>query len=152
MSGGAPSALHEARVLELEDVFALAGLSRQAHLQWWLRPDVARASPASRTLALGDAKSTESPGNRATLRRLISYVRATQPWYRAGWTITMSLAVNPRDTAQWGDELQRAWALGQLPSGSVDRALLHPNLAVVTLSTSRRQHSTKGQTSSKVGV
>jgi hypothetical protein len=152
VSGGAPSPLHEARVVELEGVFALAGLAHEAHLQWWLRPDVARASPASWTLALGDAKSTESPGNQATLRRLIAYVRAARAWHDAGWVVLMSLAVNPQESTQWGEELLRAWAVGELVSGPVHLALLHPNLAVVTLSTSRRQHSTNGIISSKVGV
>lgn len=152
MSGGAPSPLHESRVVELEEVFTLAGLSHEAHLQWWLRPDVARASPASRTLGLGDAKSTESPGNQATLRRLVGYVRAARTWHDAGWTVIMSLAVNPHESAQWGEELRRAWALGGLANGPVHAAPLHPNLAVVTLSTSRRQYSTNGVISSKVGV
>ena len=142
MSGGAPSPLHETRVVELEGVFALAGLAHEAHLQWWLRPDVARASPASRTLALGDAKSTESPGNRATLRRLVGYVRAARAWHDAGWVVLMSLAVNPQDRTNWGAELLRAWSVGWLAGGPVHVALLHPNLAIVTLSTSRRQHST----------
>lgn len=137
----APSAVHEARRDDLATVFLLAGLTSPAHLQWWFRPDVSLAARGARVLGIGDAKATERPGDAATLRRLVGYVRAARRWYEAGWTVHMSLAVGPECRIQWLGELQRAWMLGALLAGHEDVLTIAPNLAVVSLSTSRAAYS-----------
>lgn len=134
----APSAVHEERRDDLATVFRLAGMTRQAHLQWWLRPDVSLAAPYSRVLGIGDAKATEHPGDSATLRRLIGYVRAAKRWHQAGWGIHMSLAVGPDDGRAWLAELGRAWTLGGLRPIGAGTLSIAPDLEVVSLSTGRR--------------
>jgi hypothetical protein len=110
----APSAVHEALRDDLAIIFQLAGLTCPAYFQWWLRPDVLLASPHTRVLGIGDAKATERPGDVATLRRLVGYVRAARWWHEAGWDIHMSLAVTPGNGSDWMVDLRRAWALGGL--------------------------------------
>ncbi|GAA2964036.1 hypothetical protein GCM10010459_20560 [Microbacterium schleiferi] len=123
-------------------MFQLAGLTSPAYLQWWLRPDVSLASAHSRVLGIGDAKATERPGDEATLRRLIGYVRAARWWHEEGWSIHMSLAVAPEDGRGWLGELRRAWARGGLLPGHEAAVAIAPDLAVVSLSTSRFAYST----------
>lgn len=138
----APSAIHEARREDLATVFQLAGLTSPAYLQWWLRPDVLLASPHARVLGIGDAKATEHPGDEATLRRLIGYVRAARWWHEEGWSIHMSLAVAPENGRDWLGELRRAWALGGLVPGHEAALAIAPDFEVVSLSTSRSAYST----------
>lgn len=138
----APSPVHEDRREDLATVFRLAGLTSPAYLQWWLRPDVLLASPSSQVLGIGDAKATEHPGDRATLRRLIEYVRAARRWHESGWRIHMSLAVAPEHGHDWLLELRRAWALGGLTPGREDVLAITPDFEVVSVSTSRSAYST----------
>ncbi len=134
--------VHEARREDLATVFRLAGLTSPAYLQWWLRPDVLLASPNARILGIGDAKATEHPGDEATLRRLIGYVRAAREWREAGWNIHMSLAVAPENGRDWLGELRRAWELGGLLPGREATLAITPDFEVVSLSTSRSAYST----------
>jgi hypothetical protein len=152
VSGGAPSLLHEVRVEELDAMFALAGLTHTAYLQWWLRPDVARASPKHHVLAIGDAKASEAPGDQATLLRLANYARVAADWQAEGWTILMCLAIDPSDTSGWMFELRRAASIGGLSAVETSSALLHPTLTVVSLSTSRVPRSTNTGYPHTVGV
>lgn len=138
----APSATHEMRREELATAFHLAGLTRQAYLQWWFRPDVSLASPSARVLGVGDAKATEHPGDAATLRRLVGYVRASRGWRRAGWDIHMCLAVRPDESTRWLEVLHRAWGLGGLAPAHEGDWAIDQSLALVSLSTSRAAYST----------
>ena len=133
----APSAMHEERREDLATIFRLAGMTSPAHLQWWLRPDVSLATPCSRMLGIGDAKATERPGEAATLRRLVGYVRTAKRWHATGWGIHMSLAVGPEDGAAWLAQLRRAWTLGGLRPTGAGTLSIAPDLEVVTLSTGR---------------
>lgn len=69
----APSRLHEHRRSQLLTLLRLSGYMNRAHLQWWLRPDVAVASPSLRALVIGDAKATEHPHDHKTMRRIVAY-------------------------------------------------------------------------------
>lgn len=148
----APSVVHESRRDDLATVFQLAGLTAPAHLQWWLQPDVAMAAPHAHVLGIGDAKATERPGTASTLRRLIAYARAARRWHRAGWEVSMALAVSPKDEREWLVELARAWVRADLVARHESALKIDPDLSVVWISTSRGRSSTNVGGSRSLGV
>lgn len=74
-AGGLPS--HERRVRSLDALATLIGCRETLGpcLPDGLRPDVLRIDSRRGALFIGDAKDTESPGNRATQARLQTYLR-----------------------------------------------------------------------------
>lgn len=67
---------HSLRERFLEDLATLSGFTvRTRCLPDGVLPDVLRFEPGGRGLFLGDAKDTETPGNRETLVRLYRYVQ-----------------------------------------------------------------------------
>ena len=125
----APSAKHEERRDDLATVFRLAGMTRPAHLQWWLRPDVSLAAPILRAYSVSATpKRQNGPAIQPRSVALIGYVRAAKRWHQAGWAIHMSLAVEPEDGRAWLAELRSAWTLGGLPPKSRERLSIAPDL------------------------
>lgn len=67
---------HEARALTLSTLANLAGFSKRlARLPDGRIPDVLQIDIEGRSLFIGDAKDTETPGNAETSARLIAYLR-----------------------------------------------------------------------------
>lgn len=71
-----PSAAHEYRVQLLETLSSLVGCHEDIgnELPNGSRPDVVRLDRKRRLLFFGDAKDTETPGNRDTQARLYRYI------------------------------------------------------------------------------
>src|SRR5262245_50058296 len=80
-----PSEAHETRVEVLRALASLCGCHRALPLALHVDPDVVRFDRAHRRVFVGDAKQTESPGNRETARRLAGYAVAARPLLAAGW-------------------------------------------------------------------
>lgn len=115
---GAPSDLHEARVASLRDLAFLSGHTVDFALARWHMPDVALRDPNRLRLFVGDAKATEISTSPETRRRLRSYVSATLPWRRAGFSVCFAVCVSAgRDDgwaallADFGPSSMTAWSV-----------------------------------------
>lgn len=119
----APSEAHEQRRALLCNVASLAGLTEQMVLGVGLQPDVALRCRSKRLLLIGDAKATESPGCRATARRLRHYGGALFEVVRSGIGVRLVLSVpacEQREVDGWAIMLlDAAWMLPQSASGHV---------------------------------
>ncbi|MBG6055293.1 hypothetical protein IWX81_001704 [Salinibacterium sp. CAN_S4] len=128
-----PSDLHELRRGQLDSMLILAGLTIPLNLRWELQPDVARLDPVRPRLGVGDAKSSESPGNQSTQRRLVHYARACRNWRVAGWDVSLSLAVEPSESRPWAETLTRVWRVGGMGNGHVRTFVVDASLAILTI-------------------
>lgn len=99
---GRPSAAHEARVDVLTTLATLAGhVNAIDVLPDGSRPDVAMVRPGDRSLFLGDAKATETPGSSNTAVRLGQYTAFLGRYIAAGGTGVFALAVPPTERYSW---------------------------------------------------
>ena len=132
----APSAAHERRRAELNDLAMLAGYGVILRLAERVLPDVARTDGCGGHF-VGDAKSTESPGCTDTFRRLARYARYMA--YLGGNGGVVALAV-PAEAplAQWSDVLEAAVRSAGLRSISGGATVLGPGTAVVHVRTRGR--------------
>lgn len=98
---GGPSDLHEARVEMIGTLATLCGYEEGPDaLPDGTRPDVLRVRQQDRSLFLGDAKATETAGNRETFERLSHYALVLGEWTRRGYDGVLALAVDA--DAAWG--------------------------------------------------
>ncbi|WP_142256591.1 hypothetical protein [Mycobacterium colombiense] len=65
------------------------------------RPDVLQLRPTDRSLFIGDAKATETPGNKETFCRLGRYATFLEDWIGAGGSGIIALAVAGIDAFDW---------------------------------------------------
>lgn len=119
---GRPSAVHEARVGLLSTMATLAGhVTRIDVLPDGGRPDVAMVRPGDRSLFLGDAKATETPGSTGTARRLRHYTAFLGRYVGAGGTGVFALAVPTSERYAWLRLLEDVCAVVQ--TGPIDGRL-----------------------------
>src|SRR4051812_16168628 len=97
------SAVHEDRAQVLDTMSKLFGcrVRLPGAVLGGLIPDVAAVDPASRTLSLGDAKATETPGCEATRLRLQGYVGWLAAAVDNGCRAIIVLCVDPRAAPSW---------------------------------------------------
>jgi hypothetical protein len=146
------SSLHERRVGLLATLAALAGCRAASRLEPGLAPDVLTADHRLRVLFVGDAKATETAGCAATARRLRRYLRATQTWRAAGYTVRVVLCASGEAKA-WEAALLRLAAEVHAPLAAHGHAAVGADdgLAWVDLPSTkaaRRAASTTGDGSS----
>jgi hypothetical protein len=99
---GGPSQLHEARVETLVTLATLSGFeSGPDVLPAGSRPDVLLLRAGDRAIFLGDAKATETPGNRETYERLAGYTDFLASWIGIGRPGVLALAVDSGDAYRW---------------------------------------------------
>ncbi len=81
-----PQAAHKSRVAFLETLADLTGcdLALGGALPDGTRPDVLRVDSRRRVVFIGDAKHSESPGNKETQARLLGYLRWILPHVGSG--------------------------------------------------------------------
>ena len=100
--GGGPSPVHEERAAILS---AMASLTGFVHPMTGLPdgsiPDVLQLRSSDGGLFIGDAKATETAGNRETFRRLSSYADFLARWVSAGGDGVFALAVDARSANGW---------------------------------------------------
>ncbi len=101
----APSTLHENRVAQLDTLAVLAGCRSPARLGSGTLPDVARVDRPVRRLFIGDGKATETAGCSETQRRLRRYVKATDPWRRAGFAVRVAVC-HGAQSGPWRSQLE----------------------------------------------
>lgn len=97
------SAVHEDRAQILDTLSKLLGcrLRLPGLVLGGLIPDVAAVDPASRTLFLGDAKATETPGCEATRQRLQAYVAWLAAATDSGCRTIIMLCVDSSAAPRW---------------------------------------------------
>lgn len=97
-----PSQLHEDRAAAMSTMATLAGFtSPMTGLPDGSIPDVLQLRPTDGALFLGDAKATETPGNRETLDRLGRYADFLANWVSTGSAAVLALVVEARDDYGW---------------------------------------------------
>jgi len=65
------------------------------------RPDVLQLRQGDASLFIGDAKATETPGNSATLTRLMHYGDCLSGWLSTGNPGVFALAVQDAEASGW---------------------------------------------------
>ena len=101
-TSGRPSAAHEARAQTLSTMATLTGHVVEIDaLPEGGRPDVLLVRPGDRSIFIGDAKASETPGNADTARRLMQYTAFLARYVGAGGSGVVALAVPTRDPYGW---------------------------------------------------
>jgi hypothetical protein len=130
-----PSAAHELRVVDLTTMAVLAGFDVAVDvLPDGSRPDVLRASTTRRTVVfLGDAKSSETPGNLDTAQRLRRYMLFASAYVTSGGSVVLALAVPdvPGTTGMWRRLLADVTARCASPPGLVRAVTISVGFSVV---------------------
>ena len=99
---GRPSQLHESRAHTLAAMARLTGHVVEIEaLPDGGRPDVLFVRPGDRSVFIGDAKATETPGNTETVLRLSRYARFLARYVDAGGPGVMALVVAAHDRYGW---------------------------------------------------
>jgi hypothetical protein len=99
---GGPSQLHEARVETLTTLATLSGFEFGPDvLPAGARPDVLLLRARDGAIFVGDAKATETPGNKETYERLMGYAEFLATWICLGQPGVMALAVDAADADRW---------------------------------------------------
>ena len=99
---GRPSQLHESRAHTLAAMARLTGHVVEIEaLPDGGRPDVLFVRPGDRSVFIGDAKATETPGNTETALRLSRYARFLARYVDAGGPGVMALVVAVHDRYGW---------------------------------------------------
>ncbi len=106
---GAPSVAHEQRVDDLATLATLAGFTTDLQLPWRLRPDVARVCAGHRSLFVGDAKATETPGCAATFARSRWYATALQTIVLVEYALVALAIDDTEDVRAWQRTLTAAF-------------------------------------------
>jgi hypothetical protein len=110
-----PSDLHEDRASTLATLAILTGHTHGlSTLPDGSRPDVLQLRDIDRSLFVGDAKATETPGNVETFGRLNRYATFIDEWLREGGSAALALIVADRDAFRWLRVLRH---LALTPSG-----------------------------------
>lgn len=127
-----PGELHEARVEMLGALATLCGYEDGPDvLPDGTRPDVLRVRPQDRSLFIGEAKATETAGNRETFERLSHYASVLGEWTRSGHDGVLALAVEAQTAFEWVRTL-RALVSSLSPSPASTRVdFLDEDTAVV---------------------
>lgn len=106
---GRDQTVHERRVEFLDTLAILVGCEGTlgGELPDGRRPDVIRYTPERRVLFIGDAKHWESPGNRETQARLLSYVRWMSAHVQSGGVGVFAMCFGRQsDTAAWVETME----------------------------------------------
>ncbi len=139
----AASAEHERRASVLDALAVLAGLPVEPTI--WpdgTRPDVLRADVSGRSLFVGEAKHTETPGRIDTAARLARYLQ----WVAEARPDRVYIAVcfgRPHDGRDWIHLIERVTvAAGVVLAGVAWRTLdpTHHVVVVAAASAARRTH------------
>lgn len=134
----APSPAHELRVRELESLATLSGITGAVQLGLLAEPDVVRVDLGRRLLFVGDAKETETPGNRRTRSRLASYVREADLVLAKGGTCVIAIAHPvPSSARRWANLLNGILEGAGLPASSVTSCTIDSTITV-TAAVARR--------------
>jgi hypothetical protein len=85
---------------------SLSGFTTDIRLSSELTPDVVRVNGRAGRLLIGDAKATEDPSSRMTLRRLEGYALAGMRWQRFGLGVVLVVCHGRvSDSGRWLDAL-----------------------------------------------
>ena len=109
----APTTRHDKRVVFLESLAVLAGFRESIGLQLpdGCRPDVLKWNSGRRALFIGDAKDTETSGNRETQARLRRYFEWLSASVEAGGNAVFAVCAGWEEyPSRWADTI-RALAL-----------------------------------------
>lgn len=99
---GHPSQIHEDRAAVLSTIATLADFTTTMRgLPDGSIPDVLQLRPNDGVIFVGDAKATETPGNRETFERLCHYADFIAGWVSAGDSAVLALAVQVPDAYGW---------------------------------------------------
>lgn len=128
-----PGLVHEERVALLGQMSRLAGCTMPCTVGLGLHPDVLLAHPSLRLVFLGEAKSSETPGNAETERRLRRYLRALRRLQRHGCGARMALCGDPHESMRWSRQLRHLAVSERVQVSALGRAELSCGEQVIWL-------------------